>query len=250
MKKNLLFGIITLMGGSLLTAYADPKDDVTAAAKKLADGGGNYTCGNKRLTPAKAVSAAASLKGQDRSRPHAGLKLRDSPSAAAMPSTPPPTERLYQGTNSVTKNADGQWQTAAEIAAAAAAQRRWRRFRRRSRRVWSRSTGASTTTTITTLVAGVTELNDDNGTLVGDLTEDAAKANIFPGGRGRGGAPGGGGAPEPTDAKGSVKIWIKDGALVKYEVKNSGKMSFGGGDPIDINRTTTVEFSDVGQHQG
>ena len=56
---------------------------------------------------------------------------------------------------------------------------------------------------------------------------------------------GGGAPPEPTDAKGSVKIWIKDGALVKYELKNSGKMSFGGND-IDINRTTTVEFSDVG----
>ena len=42
-----------------------------------------------------------------------------------------------------------------------------------------------------------------------------------------------------------MKIWIKDGSLVKYELKNSGKMSFGGND-IDINRTTTVEFSGVG----
>ena len=42
-----------------------------------------------------------------------------------------------------------------------------------------------------------------------------------------------------------MKIWIKDGTLAKYELKNSGKMSFGGND-MEINRTTTVDFSDVG----
>ena len=37
MNKNILFGTLALLAGSLVAANAAPKDDVTAAAKKLAD---------------------------------------------------------------------------------------------------------------------------------------------------------------------------------------------------------------------
>ena len=37
MKRNILFGTLALLAGSLVAANAAPKDDVTAAAKKLAD---------------------------------------------------------------------------------------------------------------------------------------------------------------------------------------------------------------------
>ena len=37
MNKHLLFGTMALLVGSLLQANAAPKDDLTAAAKKLAD---------------------------------------------------------------------------------------------------------------------------------------------------------------------------------------------------------------------
>ena len=37
MKKNILFGALLFAAGSLLAADSTPKDDVTAAAKKLAD---------------------------------------------------------------------------------------------------------------------------------------------------------------------------------------------------------------------
>ena len=53
------------------------------------------------------------------------------------------------------------------------------------------------------------------------------------------------GRSEPKDAKGSVKLWTKSGALQKYELKLQGTMNFNGEDrPAD--RTTTVEFKDVG----
>jgi hypothetical protein len=55
----------------------------------------------------------------------------------------------------------------------------------------------------------------------------------------------GGNAPEPKNAKGSVKFWVKDGLLAKYELKLQGTMNFNGEDR-DIDRTTTVEFKDVG----
>ena len=56
---------------------------------------------------------------------------------------------------------------------------------------------------------------------------------------------GGGGGPEITGAKGSVKFWIKDGNLVRYEYNLKGSMDMMG-NPIDINRTTGVEIKDVG----
>jgi hypothetical protein len=78
----------------------------------------------------------------------------------------------------------------------------------------------------------------------GDLTEDAAKALLTMGGRGRRGG-GGGGAPSITDAKGSVKFWLKDGAISKYQIKVSGTLTRNGTD-TDVERTTTVEIKDIG----
>ena len=72
----------------------------------------------------------------------------------------------------------------------------------------------------------------------GDLTEEGAKEMLSFRPRG------GGEAPTVSDAKGSVKFWLKDGALTKYEFKLKGKMDFGGNEfPND--RTTTVEIKDV-----
>ena len=248
MKKNALMAAMIFAAGSLLAA--DPKDTVTAAAKKLADRG-SYTW--KSTVDAGENGFGG---GVTQGKTAAGLTWTSTPGFAFGGDAPPPTERFFKGTNSVTKNQDGKWQTAEEIAAEAAA-----------------NGGGGfggfggfgggelvlPTTAVTDLLADVKSLKDDNGVLVGELTDDGAKGNVMPFGRrrgGRGGAPGGGGPggaggpggftpPEPTDAKGSVKFWIKDGVLTKYEMKNSGNMSFGGND-VAINRTTTVEFSDVG----
>jgi hypothetical protein len=72
------------------------------------------------------------------------------------------------------------------------------------------------------------------------LTEAGAKAMLAfrpP----RGGDEG----PTVSDAKGSVKFWVKDGQLAKYQYHVQGKVSFNGNDR-DIDRTTTVEIKDVG----
>lgn len=73
----------------------------------------------------------------------------------------------------------------------------------------------------------------------GDLTEDGAKSLLVPWRR-----PGGEG-PTVSDAKGSVKFWVKNGMLTKYQYKISGTVTFNGNDR-DIKRTTTVEIKDVG----
>jgi hypothetical protein len=73
----------------------------------------------------------------------------------------------------------------------------------------------------------------------GDLTEEGAK-NLMTFGR-RGGQGGG-----ISKAKGTVKIWLKDGALTKYQTKVSGTRKNQDGDDVDVDITTTVEIKDVG----
>ena len=79
----------------------------------------------------------------------------------------------------------------------------------------------------------------DGGAWSGDLTEEGAKA-VFTLGR-RAGAAG------PPDAKGSVKFWIKDGTLSKFEYQVQGTMKRPDSDEeTKINRTTTVEIKEIG----
>ena len=72
------------------------------------------------------------------------------------------------------------------------------------------------------------------------MTEEGVKQLVARGPRRPGAEP-----PEVSDAKGSVKFWVKEGVLSKYEYKVQGKMSFNGND-VEINRTTTVSIKDAG----
>jgi hypothetical protein len=91
------------------------------------------------------------------------------------------------------------------------------------------------------LVPKVTCLTSADGAISGGLPEDAVKAMLQGGGGGRrGGTP-----PEISNAKGTVKIWIKDGVLSKYESHITGTVSRNGND-TDVDRTTSVEISNVG----
>jgi hypothetical protein len=87
------------------------------------------------------------------------------------------------------------------------------------------------------LVAKVKELRKtDDRALAGEMTEAGAKEVFSRWGR----------RAEPTGAKGSAKFWLNDGVLVKYEYNLQGKITVNN-EERDINRTTTVEFKDVGK---
>jgi hypothetical protein len=73
----------------------------------------------------------------------------------------------------------------------------------------------------------------------GDLTEEGAKS-LMTFGR-RGGQP-----ADISKAKGTVKIWIKDGGITKYQTKVSGTRKNQDGDDVDMEITTTVEIKDIG----
>ncbi len=84
-------------------------------------------------------------------------------------------------------------------------------------------------------------LKSADGVISGDLTEDAVKALLSFNRRG------GGDAAAPKDAKGSVKFWVKDGELTKYEHNVQGKITGREDQEMSINRTTTVEIKDAGK---
>ncbi len=89
------------------------------------------------------------------------------------------------------------------------------------------------------LAGMVKELKKDADTISGDLTDvGASKILSFRGRRG------GNGGPAVSNAKGSVKFWLADGKLVKYQYHVQGTVSFNGNDR-SIDRTTTVEIKGV-----
>ena len=90
------------------------------------------------------------------------------------------------------------------------------------------------------MVADGKDLKKDGDAYSSELTEEGAKALLTFRPRG-----GGGEGPTASEAKGSIKFWLKEGVLSKYEFKVTGKVNFNGNDR-DVDRTTTVEIKDVG----
>jgi hypothetical protein len=87
----------------------------------------------------------------------------------------------------------------------------------------------------------VKELKVAEGAFAGDLKEEAVQEMLLMGRRQREGQE----PPKTSDAKGSVKFWVKDGSLTKYEINVQGKVTAGDRE-MDINRTMTTEIKDVG----
>jgi hypothetical protein len=82
----------------------------------------------------------------------------------------------------------------------------------------------------------------DGGVLGGDLTSEGATDMLAFGPRR---AAGDNQFPGPKNAKGSVKFWLKDGQLAKYEWHLLGTVSFGDND-MEMDQTKTVEIQNVG----
>ncbi len=218
MKKNILLGALLLVAGNL---FADPKDDVTSAAKALADkpnyswkmtiemgGGGNFRPGP---TEGKTEKGGATWLS---------MSMRDST-----------TEAVQKGEKWVLKTEDG-WQTLEE-ATADGQQGPGRFIAARLRRL------KTPAVEVQDIVGKTKSLKLDEGVVVGDLTEEGVKSLMRFGGRR------GGNAPEITNPKGSVKVWLKEGLISKLQYHLQGTMTFNGEDR-DIDTTTTVEIKDVG----
>jgi hypothetical protein len=83
------------------------------------------------------------------------------------------------------------------------------------------------------------DLKKDGDVWASELTEDGVKTLLTWRPRA------GGEEPKVSNPQGSVKFWMKDGTLTKYEFKLKGTVSFNGNE-FENDRTTTVEIRDVG----
>jgi hypothetical protein len=95
------------------------------------------------------------------------------------------------------------------------------------------------------LTGKVSTFKTDGDGISGDLSAAAVRDLLTFGGHRR---EGGGGPPEPANPRGSVKFWVKEGALNKMEVRLSATLSFNGNE-VPLDRTTVVEFTKVGTTQ-
>ncbi len=229
MKRNLLLTSVLLAGA--LAINAAPKDDVTAAAKKLADNSYSWTA-----TTANAGGGGGGGGGGQGGRnrgPTDGKITKDGVTHLKMTAGENTTEAYLKGDKAVASGADGGWQTLDEMANSEGRGR----FMVGTLRGFKAPAAQAAE-----LAADTKDLKKEGDAYVSDLTEERAKALLSVRG-GRGG--GGGEAPAVSNAKGSVKFWMKDGTLSKFEYKVTGTVSFNGNDR-EVDRTTTVEIKEVG----
>jgi hypothetical protein len=221
MKKRILFSPIALMTISLIAADSSPKDDVTAAAKKLGEKP-NYSWKTTVVVPEGAQFRPGPTDGKTEKDGFTHVTTRFGDNTA---------QTVLKGDKGAVTNQEGEWQSLAE----AEQEEGFGRFRAMmARNLKTPSVQAAD------LAAASKDLKKDGDAYSGDLTEDGAKTFLTFRPRGAGGD-----GPAVSNAKGSVKFWLKDGGLSKYEFKVTGKVSFNGNDR-DVDRTTTVEIKDVG----
>jgi len=218
MNKLILCCALMTGSGSLLIA-ADAKEEVTAATKKLGEQA-NYSWTTTVVVPESARWRPGPTEGKTEKNGDMYVKMTFGENTTAV---------VKQGAKAAFTNRDGEWQSLADAEGQEGPGRFMVGF------VRNLQTPADQATNI---VSGVQELKKDGEIIAGDLTEEGAK-NLMRFRRG-------GEGPAISDAKGSVKFWLKDGMLAKYEFKVSGKMDFNGNE-VELDRTTTVEIKEVGK---
>lgn len=219
MNKNILICATVLLASSLLAADSSPQSDITNAAKKLAEKG-NYSWKTTVVVPEGS---------QFRPGPTEGKTEKDGFTHITMSFGDNTTQAVIKGEKAAVTNQDGGWQSLSELDNAEGAARFLPMMVRNVK------TPAVQTTE---LASSAKNLKKEGDAYSGDLSEEGAKTLLTfrrPGGDG----------PTISNAKGSVKFWLKDGALSKYEFKVKGTVNFNGTDR-EVDRATTVEIKEVG----
>jgi hypothetical protein len=228
MKTTILLGGALLCATSLIAA--DAASDVKAAAKKLS---GNYSW--------KSTSESAGGGGGGGNRNRFGGPTEGKTDAGitqlSMTRGENTVEAVLKGEKGAIKTEEG-WKSLSEAAEAGGdGGGRGNSARFTARTLQNYKAPAAE---VEDLIGKAKDLKKDGEAYVGTLGAEDVKALMSRGFRRPGSD-----APEVGDPKGSVKFWLKDGALSKYQYNVQGKMTFNNND-VDINRTTTVEIKDVG----
>jgi len=220
MKKSVLSGCIAvLITVPLMAAESSPKEDVTAAAKKLGEKA-NYSWRMTVVVPEDAPFKPG---------PTEGMIEKDGYTSLSMSFGGNESKAVLKGDKGAAMNRDGEWQSLSELANSEGPTRFM---------AMRLQTFKAPATQAAQLASLAKDLKKDGDTYSGDLTDEGAKTMLSF-------RPRNGDAPAVSNAKGSVKFWLKDGELTKYEFNVKGTVSFNGND-IDQDRTSTVVIKDVG----
>lgn len=220
-----------LLAAALLGA--DAKEDLLASIRKLAEAPSYaWTSTGKNNAP-----DAGGGQGGRRMTPGAGegKTEKDGATWLSVKMGETAVEGAIKGDKTAVKSAEG-WKAASEFQAGGGQGRPDpAMFMARSLRAWK-----SPAVTAENLANKAKEIKaDGDGVFSAELSEEGVKEQLAGGGRP------GGRAPEVAEPKGSVKFWVKDGVLQKFETTVSGKVKFGQRETA-IDRTSTVEIKDVG----
>lgn len=217
MKRIALLSALILFAA--VARAAEPKEEVVAAAKKLGEQE-NYSW------------KQTSEGGQFRPGPSDGRINKEGEIYLTMTGRDNNLiEAVVKGEKGAMTNQDGDWKSLSEIEADTEGFGRFRAGMIRNIKAPAKQAAD--------LANDAKELKKDGDAFAGDLTEDGAKKLMSFGGRN---------APqfEIKNPSASVKIWIKDGMVSKYQYHTKGTFNFNGEDR-DIDRTTTVEVNKIGE---
>jgi hypothetical protein len=227
MIRRILCSALALVAGSAIAVHADPKDDVTGATQKLADSA-NYSW---------TMTTENANGGGFTPGPQEGKTEKDGYTTLSLSFGDNTTLIVMKGGKAAIQTQDG-WKSSEELLSPDA-QPGPETFMARMA-----SNFKAPAAQITDIVSKLTAVTASDDGYSADLTQEQAQQQMTFG-RGRRGGNGGQPPPPPANAKGSVKFWIKDGVLTKYQVHLTGTVSFGGND-MDLDTTRTTEFKDVG----
>ena len=232
MKRTVWSGVLVLAAIAPAMAF-DDKDDIKAAAKKLADAP-NYSW----TTTVKNNAENAGGPGRMTPGPIEGKAEKDGVVWFSMKQGENSMEGAMKGEKFAFKVKD-VWMSIGDIPGAGGGQQgRPDPAQFMGRFLKNMKPGAAG------VVDSIDKLqnlkSEGDGVYSGEFTPDGAKEQLSPN-RGAGGNF----APTVSDAKGTIKFWVKDGMIVKVESTLQGKMAIGQRE-MEINRTATTEFKDVG----
>lgn len=245
-RRFALSAMAALVGCAFVvpTVCASPQDELSAAAKKVADAP-NYSWHTEIENAGGGGGGGGGGGRGGMAGPTDGQVEKDGIVHLTMTRGQNTIESYANGKKGAVKIGD-DWKSFAEVSADDAGGGGGRRNPGRMIARMMENFKAPATEA-TEMAAEVKDLKEADGALAGTLSEDAAKKLLTMGGGGRrGGANADANAgPQIANPKGTAKFWVKDGQLAKMQYNVQGTVSFNGNDR-EINRTTTVEFKDVG----
>ena len=221
MNKALLIGLIGLLANTLSAADASTQDKLSSAAKQLGDKP-NYSW----TTTMKEGDGSPGRLGPIEGKAEKGGLTYLSFEVGGIP-----VEVYMNGQKGAVKAMEG-WQTFDEIAQTSSIAAAVVRFLRSYKAPGVESVALS---------GKVKDVKEAEGVVSGELKEDVTKEFLEFGTRRREGQE----PPKIENPKGTVKFWVKDGALTKYELNVQGKVTAGERE-TEVNRTTTIEMKEVG----